>query len=491
MNFLQKNKSETFLFVDKNNEINAFLIKENQIDSIGFCKIDELDDFLENLRKKYPYIIKNKNLLITDVAKLENLEKGPLTKDELMSYVSWKLKEKIDIPIIDLSYSFIANEKTTIDFFKKNLQTVYIRKNYIQNFEKIFKNHKISLVAFDYTKTAILDFIKKIYEKKNINRPIAILNLEKDNVYLDIYEKDGLILSRNFEFVHVDDVDISELEKKESIEKLVLWIQRSLDYMDRTLALNNFENIIFLGEDKELKNNILNYFSLKEISTDDIEKITVIDSIENHHKLDWNLIKILSYRGKYTEEQINLLEKKEESLLIKDMKNVILFFVLISLLMSIVGGIYEWRAKRIENNIQKIEKQNKKIQSIIEKLKNNKEVISPKLEKEINELTQTKAKIIQMMNQKNDMNNSLFPEFIYQLAFIATKNQMYLSDIEYSQNSLVLKGVSLTKENFQKFLNDLKNSKLFSSIQIQKIQIHENNTQQFDFMISSNKGENK
>lgn len=485
MNFLYKNKTDKFLFIDKNHQIHAFLLKEKQIKEIGFCnKLEEFDDFLENLRKKYPQIVKSKNIFITNFAKLENLEKGPLNKQELFNYVSWKLKEKIDVPMIDVAYSFIANEKPSIEFFKKNLQTVYIRKNYLQNIEKIFKNHKIKLFAFDYIKTAFIDVIKKIYEEKKFNRPIAILNLEQDNVYLDIYEKDGLILSRNFEFIQIDNHS-SENEKKETLEKLVLGIQRSLDYMDRTLSLSSFENIIFLGDAQELKNEIINYFSLKEIMINDLLNIELET---NENNIDSNFIKILSCRGQYSDEQINLLEKEEESSFLKDFKNLILFLALISLGMSIIGGIYEWKAKSLEQNSQQVQKENENIQKMIKRLKNNKQTISPQLEKEIFSLNQTKVQIINMLNQKNSFHNDIFSKFLYQLAFIATKNQMFLSDIEFSQNNLILKGVSLTKINFQNFLDDLKKSKLFATTQIEKIQIHENENHQFDFIISSNVG---
>lgn len=490
MSILNFKRNDTkFAFIESNNTVSLYKLKAKTVSYVTSCERGALLSFLEKVKKDHSEILKSTNLWILDNARIENAEKAPLTKQEMLEYARWKLQDVVDLPMQDVAYDILTNNGLEPDFFQKILTAVVVKKTIRDDIIKEFKSVKIPLHAIDCMQTALIDFFKKVDDAVN---PVGFLKVDSSSATMSVYWAGGIVLSRHIELPKLLELEQeSNTEAKMAILQLVidrlnLELQRNIDFLGRQYKVNQFEKMVFSLPSEEifenLKSQVKEYFTIKELD--------FTQHLDIHAEQEQNIafeVLAMFYRGQKTNETINLLPTDSpETTLLQDAKKVVMFACLAGLGCAIVGGVYEWRARATGVEVEDIKKDNVQLMTDIEKMKSKPVVGDETIQKEINSLLQTKDTLLQLQSQQKQDMNHLFAQFMSEVATTAKSSGIYLQQIQYSQQGVLLRGYSLDRQAFAGFLAKLQNSPSLGGKSLKSISMGQNSqNNRFEFIISS------
>jgi Tfp pilus assembly protein PilN len=469
LNFFSKKRN--FLFLESGGAFFVYKIDNKKIDLILSADFSEIDEKLVWLKKEYPFISSTDNVWVTNHAKIEHIERASMNKDELFKYVKWKLPDLVDLPIQDLVYDLLNYGKGFSE--GKNVTTVVIGNKHVTELQKVFAKNKIKLSAIDSNKTVVLDLLMDLWEKKT-KKSILLLRVLSGGMEIDLYDKEDLVFSRKIDF---GSFDLENESYQNVLNKVMVEIQRSEDFFSRQLGGDLIENVLFffdkscylgkeiIGKYNQIKTDLINNFRFNELIVDKYfdfdEKI-----------VDLDFISACFLRGKNSTNQINLMRnKKIESQIVSDFKRLMAFVFVVEFLMALLGATYEWRSNVTSMEVERLKALNVTIQDSIDKIK-QKPVADLSLKEKVQNLVKTKQRIIELQKEMLDP-HVVFSDFMSEIAYVASKDEIYINKILFSTGSIEIDGVFLDKELFSSFLEELQKFKSLKNKEVNFIGIRE------------------
>jgi len=483
---IHKNNTE-FIFFETNEKVTVYRSKNNQVSKITKFDLDGFSSAIENLKKSHSEISKSKNIWLLS-ARTENIEKAPLSKEEMFTYAKWKIQEIIDFPLSEIYYDILTNNNLENNFYKKYATAVISSKSHIDKILNAFAALNIPLYAIDCRETALLDFFRR--EGKLINKKaLSFLKIEEDRAVMSIYFDSGLAFNRTIELPLLKDFIGKEDKINEELyrlvaDKLCLEIQRNIDFLDRQYGVQYFENIICSLPSNSILINlateISQYFNVKTV---DVYSDLTYKSAES----EIIPVEVLAgfERGKNSLEQINLIPKKEKnSNLNNDLKKVLVLSLLVGVGITATGSYYEMQNRSISkiNNDIKLEKEgiSKELQSIKTEISN----MNNPLDKEIENLLRNKNEIVRMQTFDAATNPQAYNKVMREIAIKAKEAGVMLKHIKYDEKGLLLVGSVYKEELFTDFLNSLQKAETIKGKKLNLISI-EQSEGNFEFKVSS------
>lgn len=481
--------SHRFAFIESEKNILVYRLEGNCIEKISSFKFDKLKASLEDLKKNHPEIQKSNNSWILGSARSEilTIEKAPLNKQELFEYARWKIQEMIEFPIDDAAYDILSNNSLKHPYFGKYLTAVVTKKSVQEDIANTFKHAKVPLATIDSLQTSFRDVFMWVAETNN-NKPLAFLKFNSTSVQINIYLEAALVLSRHVELPRLSDFrqESSEEDKEALTEKLILELQRTIDLLDRQHDIHDFEYIYFSSPKNKnfhlIEEKICDYFSLKSLSG--LESVHVYEMKNEESSLE---IQACFLRGTKISELINLIpQTQKESSLTQDLKKVVMFASLAGVVLASIGSFYEYKVKQLVAEQKEMKEGNDKLSADIEKLKSAPVSVDTSIQKDVNDLLQTKDSLLQYQNNKSDVNTPLYPKFMYELAMAAKEKEVYLTKLQFTQTDLYLEGYCLNKLIFSQFIQELQKSSSVNGKFLKSVSLAQDaKTNRYNFVISS------
>jgi hypothetical protein len=232
---------------------------------IGSIELSVFDVEMVSIVKKNPDMLKLNAYWLLDGHQYQilNIEKtDALKKSEMQNFIKWKMKEYIDVPTDDLVVDIIFNDHKAHPFFAKNVTVVAAYKQYIDKIVALKRRFKLKISVIDVPELAVRDFFDGVTNIDS-NVVFAYFRLFPTYTMFNIYIGNSLCLTRKIEKGF--DVDSYEY----FYEKMVLEIQRSVDFLDRQHSISQFKSFFVDSENipvsKKFADNISHDFSVINI----------------------------------------------------------------------------------------------------------------------------------------------------------------------------------------------------------------------------------
>lgn len=213
---------------------------DNTIDSYGFvaCTSTELSGVLREIVRQYDLQSYTCSYLLTpEKYRLLLIDAPQVPENEQVTAARWVIKDLIDFPA----------EEALLDLFlipsvqaqAKKAYAVVTRSTEIQPLIDIIESAGLNLTNITITELALGNILTAL-SLQSAN--IALMSLKPDNSFIAIYKNENLYLSRQLRLTQADLDNFQET----GAERLVLEIQRSLDYSNTQLRLGSLNKAFLL-----------------------------------------------------------------------------------------------------------------------------------------------------------------------------------------------------------------------------------------------------
>ena len=169
------------------------------------------------------------------------VEQPAVRADEMEQSIRWAIGTMIDFPINDASVAWmkIPTEKL-LPNRAPHVYAVATRRELVDGYRQAFKQAKLPLKAVDVQETAHRNIAAML---ANTGEGIALLSVGKRGVQFTITFQGELYLDRHVEeLVFGNEVEESVLDRAR--ERVVLQVQRSLDFVGRTLPFIDINRVV-------------------------------------------------------------------------------------------------------------------------------------------------------------------------------------------------------------------------------------------------------
>lgn len=214
-----------------------------QVVSSGFVPGGAMDgESLAKLSKEIsvpgcPWVV----TLNREAYKILVVAEPPVKGDELDQSVRWAISTMIDYPVNDADVAWVRiPTQATQPNRPPHLYVVAARHEQVLDLTGIFKQAKISLQAVDVCETAQRN-IASLIERSG--EGVALLELGPLGVQLTVTFQGELYLDRYVKEV-LFGTGIDDVARERASERVVLQVQRSLDFVSRTLPFIDLNRVV-------------------------------------------------------------------------------------------------------------------------------------------------------------------------------------------------------------------------------------------------------
>lgn len=168
------------------------------------------------------------------------VEEPAVRADEMEQSVRWAVSSMLDYPVDDayVAWMRIPTEKQ-LPNRQPHIYVIAARRELVENYRQLFKQAKINLAAIDIRETAHRNIASLLAKP---GEGVALLSLSARGVQLTITFQGELYLDRHVDEVLVVD-DVNDLAFVRALERVVLQVQRSLDFVGRTLPFVDISRV--------------------------------------------------------------------------------------------------------------------------------------------------------------------------------------------------------------------------------------------------------
>lgn len=209
-----------------------------------------------------------------DAYKILVVAEPPVKADELDQSVRWAISTMIDYPVLDADVAWM---KIPTQLSQPNrpphLYVVATRHDNVVELSAAFKEAKIPLQTIDISETAHRN-IAALVERSG--EGVALLALDKLGVQLTVTFKGELYLDRYVKETLFGS-EIDDAARERASERVVLQVQRSLDFVSRTLPFIDLNRVV-LAPTPDSSGFLHKYFTENlPVPVEDIDLSAVFD----------------------------------------------------------------------------------------------------------------------------------------------------------------------------------------------------------------------
>lgn len=218
---------------------------------------DTLKSMVRSLR---PSRFRCSNMLDSADYQLQLVEAPAVPATEVKSAVRWQLKDLLDYPVeaATVDVASVPKDKSN------NARTQYVYAVSAQNERiagrmKLFKTAKFPLEAIDVPEMAQRN-VAQLFEQQA--RGLALLAFDDQGGLLTFTSSGELYMSRRTEITAAQLTEVQGEEREQTLERLVLELQRSLDHFDRQFSYVGVSRLLVaplavdLGLERYLADNL-------------------------------------------------------------------------------------------------------------------------------------------------------------------------------------------------------------------------------------------
>lgn len=195
------------------------------------------------------------------------IEEPSVRADEMEQSVRWAISTMIDYPIADAQVAWMKIPTAKLlPNRPAHIYAVATRSDVVAAHRQTFKQAKLMLGAIDIQETAQRNIAVLL---ANPGEGLAMLSVGKRGVQLTITFEGEMYLDRHIdENLFGDDID--ESSKERARERVVLQVQRSLDFVNRTLPFMDIQRLLLapMPGEAELRDQIAQNMSVPVESID-------------------------------------------------------------------------------------------------------------------------------------------------------------------------------------------------------------------------------
>ena len=176
-----------------------------------------------------------------DAYKILVVAEPPVKSDELDQSVRWAVSTMIDYPVVDADVAWMKiPTQASQPNRPPHLYVVTTRHQQVVDYTAAFKQAKIALQAVDVCETAHRN-IAALVERPG--EGVALLSLGMEGVQLTVTFQGELYLDRYVkELMFTTGID--DVARERASERVVLQVQRSLDFVSRTLPFIDLNRVM-------------------------------------------------------------------------------------------------------------------------------------------------------------------------------------------------------------------------------------------------------
>ncbi len=169
------------------------------------------------------------------------IEEPSVRQDEMEQSVRWAISTMIDFPIAEAAVAWM--KIPTAKLLPNRPPHIYVvatRREIVDANRELFKQAKLSLKAIDIQESAHRNIAARVAKP---DEGVALLSVGKRGVQLTVTFQGELYLDRHAdETIFGDAVDAAAKERV--LERIVLQVQRSLDFIGRTLPFIDISRLV-------------------------------------------------------------------------------------------------------------------------------------------------------------------------------------------------------------------------------------------------------
>jgi len=262
-NKLKSNTNKCFVFHEVMEKIYIYKKVHEDTSFVGCVDFENLNSEITSFCKKDKDFYSFDIYWILGDSKYEivNIEKVPLNNEEIAEYVKWKVKDVVNIPSDDIVTEVIFCEGKDHPFFEKNLTVFVSDKKELFKIYDVLRKNKLRLKVIDVPELAARNlFVDLGIETTAVHIYFKILS---EVTMFSVFMGDSLLLSRKVER-GFDTIPVEMFN-----EKILLEVQRSIDFLDRQHNVSQFSHFYVSSENKGLvekfTEDMSNYFRVKNI----------------------------------------------------------------------------------------------------------------------------------------------------------------------------------------------------------------------------------
>jgi len=183
---------------------------------------------------------------------LELIEAPQVAEDEMRDAVRWRLKELIQIPLEEAAVDVFPLPEDAYRGRMKMMYAVATPKAIIQQHIKFMRQAGLAPAVIDIPEMCLRNI--SLYLPEMEHGTVALLKMHENNGDMVMYSHDALYLTRHIEmgyssFVH--EPGALSLDNGVMVERLILDLQRSLDYYESQLGKGVASKIFVLPIEEE------------------------------------------------------------------------------------------------------------------------------------------------------------------------------------------------------------------------------------------------
>lgn len=177
------------------------------------------------------------------------VEEPAVREDEMEQSVGWAISSMLDFPVSDASIAWmkIPTEKL-LPNRPPHVYAIVSKKQVIEEYRNLFKQAKLPLQAIDVRETAHRNLSTLLARP---GEGVAMLSVSMRGVQLTVTFDGELYLDR-----YIDDKffgeQVDDNMRERALERLVLQVQRSLDFITRTLPFIDINRLVITPSPEEI-----------------------------------------------------------------------------------------------------------------------------------------------------------------------------------------------------------------------------------------------
>ncbi len=203
---------------------------------------------------------------------------------EMASAVRWKIKDLLDMPVEDAVVDIFPVPDDAFQGRTKMLYAVAAAKSRIESVIELVDKANLKLEAIDVPELAMLNVSREFLDD---SRGLALMDLRKTGSTLNLSKNGQLYLTRKINTAL--DVDVmASMDWEMQRDRLVLEIQRSLDYYESQMGQNPISQIVLVPratDSREMAASLSEVMPVRVSVMGYAEKLEVgegIDSVVQH-----------------------------------------------------------------------------------------------------------------------------------------------------------------------------------------------------------------
>lgn len=207
------------------------------------------------------------------------IESPPVEPQELKSAVRWKIKDLLDIPAEEAAIDVFPVPEDAFQGRSKMLYVVAAQKSRIQSIVELVSSCDLSLSSIDIPELAMRNISSQFLSDEH---GLAFMDLRKAGSTLNMSRAGQLYLTRKIN-TQLDNNAMDSPDWESQRDRLVLEIQRSLDYYESQMAQQPISQMVLaprVGDTQRMAESLSEVMSVKVSVLDYASRLDHAEGIE-------------------------------------------------------------------------------------------------------------------------------------------------------------------------------------------------------------------